>query len=113
GCGLPVQGQRNVPVFATASEDVQRVRKLVVDLERVPVRIVEIDALLTDVVDRAEDLHVVLPKRGVRVLERRLALHAERNVAETPDARRLPLRGSSILDREQIDRMALPRKGHK
>src|SRR5215813_5450912 len=73
--GLSVQGQRGVPVLAASSEDGQRVRKLVVDLEHVAVGVVEVDALLADVVDRTENLHAMLPERGVRVLEPGLALH--------------------------------------
>src|SRR2546422_7020165 len=72
---LPLERDRDVAVLTTAGEDLQRVPQLEVDLERVAVGVVEVDALLADVVDRAGDLHAALPERGVGVLEGRLVLH--------------------------------------
>src|SRR5207237_3839164 len=78
--GLAVQRDGDVAVLATAGEDLQRLRQLVVNLERVAVGVVEIHALLADVIDRARDLDAVLAERSVRVLERGLGLDAEGDV---------------------------------
>ena len=55
----------------------------------------------------------MLLERGERILQCRLALHAERDVPETPHPRRLPLGGFGVLDLEEVDRVALARERHE
>src|SRR5262245_17893054 len=99
--------------MASLSEDRQSIGELVVDLEGVPVGVVEVDALLADMVDRPRDLHAALPKGRMRLPERRLALDPKGDVTKTPHPGRLPLRDLRVCDLKEVDRVTLTLERHE
>src|SRR5262245_63574900 len=84
---LSLERERRVPIAATALEHLSGSRQLVVDLEQIAVRIVEVEALLAHVVDGARDLHAVVHEGEVRGAERLLAVHLEGDVLDAESAR--------------------------
>src|SRR5262245_65999328 len=61
------EAQRLVLVAAPAGKDLQRIGPLPADLQQVSVGIIEIDALLADVIDGAQDLNALGPQGVIGV----------------------------------------------
>src|SRR5262245_39858979 len=99
--------------MAAPSEDLQSIGELVVDLEGVAVGVVEVDALLADMVDRPRDLHAAPPKASRRAPGRRPALAPKGHVTKTPLPGRLPLRDRGVCDLKEVDGVTLPLERHE